>query len=48
MPSSLVIKLLERVAVLEEKVHSLIGYQKWQLGLLSAILAAIAIQKLGR
>lgn len=40
MPSKLedVKKFFERIAVLETKVESLMSYQKWQVGLLTAIL----------
>lgn len=37
MPSSIVIDLLERVAKLEAKVGSLLTYQKWSMGILSAV-----------
>ncbi len=38
MPNDIVIKLIERLAKLETKVESLMSYQKWQVGLLTAIL----------
>ncbi len=40
MPSKLedVKKFFERIAVLEAKVENLMNYQKWQMGLLAAIL----------
>lgn len=38
MPSDIVIKLMEKVAKLEAQVDSLMSYQKWQVGLLTAIL----------
>lgn len=40
MPSKLddVKKFFERIAVLEAKVEGLMTYQKWQMGLLAAIL----------
>lgn len=41
MPNSIVTALLARVAVLEAKVESLIAYQRWQMGFLAAILAAV-------
>lgn len=41
MPTSIVIKLVEDVAKLKAQVANLIWYQKWQMGLLAAILAAV-------
>jgi hypothetical protein len=41
MPSAIVTKLLERVAVLEAQMKSLIRYQNWQMALLTAILTAV-------
>ncbi len=38
MPSDIVVKLLERISKLEAKVENLMAYQKWQVGLLTAIL----------
>lgn len=40
MPTKLrdVEKFFERIAVLEAKVEGLVAYQKWQMGLLAAIL----------
>lgn len=37
MPSSIVTHLIERVAKLEERVKSLVTYQKWSMALLSAV-----------
>lgn len=37
MPSDIVIKLIDRLSKLEAKVESLMNYQKWQVGLLTAI-----------
>lgn len=36
-------KFFERLAVVETQVHSLITYQKWQMGILAAILAGLAL-----
>ena len=41
MPNSIVIELIKKVAKLEERVESLMSYQKWQMGLLTAILLAV-------
>ena len=38
MPSDIVVKLIERIAKLEARMESLMSYQKWQVGLLTAIL----------
>ena len=38
MPSDIVVKLIERISKLEAKVENLMAYQKWQVGLLTAIL----------
>ena len=38
MPSDIVIRLIERLSKLETKVESLMAYQRWQIGLLTAIL----------
>ncbi len=38
MPSDIVVKLIDRIAKLEARVESLMSYQKWQVGLLTAIL----------
>lgn len=37
MPSGIVIDLIERVAKLEAKVGNLLTYQKWSMGILSAV-----------
>lgn len=37
MPNSIVVELIRKVAVLQTKVESLVTYQKWQMGLLTAI-----------
>lgn len=34
-------KFFERLAKLEVRVEGLITYQKWQMGLLAAIIAAV-------
>lgn len=44
MPSDIVVRLIDRIAKLEAKVESLMAYQKWQVGLLTAILL-IAVKK---
>jgi hypothetical protein len=41
MPNSIVVELIRKVAILETKVQELMKYQKWQMGLLTAILAAV-------
>jgi hypothetical protein len=41
MSTSIVNKLIEKVAKLEAKVESLFLYQKWQMALLSLILGTI-------
>lgn len=38
MPSDIVAKLIDRIAKMEARVESLMAYQKWQVGLLTAIL----------
>lgn len=38
MPSDIVVKLIERVKALEVQMGILMSYQKWQIGLLTAIL----------
>jgi hypothetical protein len=37
MPSNIVNNLIARIVALETRVESLLTYQKWQMGLLSAI-----------
>lgn len=41
MPNDIVLRLIEDVAMLKAQVRSLITYQKWQMGALAAILAAV-------
>jgi len=41
MPTGIVIQLIERVAKVETKVESLLVYQKWQMGILGAVLTAV-------
>lgn len=41
MPSELVIKLIERVAIVETKVKQLMSWQKLQTGLLVSIFLAV-------
>lgn len=41
MPSNIVLQLMKQVAALEAKVEGLIVYQKWQMGALAAIFAAV-------
>lgn len=41
MPNSIVTHLIERVARLEAQVASLLTYQKWSMGLLSAVFLLI-------
>lgn len=41
MPSDIVVKLMDRIAKLEARVENLMSYQKWQMGALAAILAAV-------
>ena len=41
MPNNIVVELIRKVAILETKVEELMKYQKWQMGLLTAILAAV-------
>lgn len=43
MPPKMVQDLCDRVARLEVKVEMLIGQQKWQLGLLSTIVAGVIL-----
>ncbi len=43
MPTGIVIQLIERVAKLEAKAESLLIYQKWQMGILGAVLASIVM-----
>lgn len=38
MPSEIVVKLIERISKLETRVENLMSYQRWQVGLLTAIL----------
>jgi hypothetical protein len=38
MPSDIVVKLIDRISKLEARVENLMSYQKWQMGLLTAIL----------
>lgn len=50
MPNKLedVKKFFERIAILETKVENLMAYQKWQLGLLAAILLIAVKQWVGK
>lgn len=41
MPAKVVIDLCERVVKLEAKMVALMTIQKWQLGLLTAIVAGV-------
>ena len=41
MPNEIVIQLLKDVAALKAQVEGLITYQRWQMGALAAILAAV-------
>jgi hypothetical protein len=41
MPTNVVMDLIKRVLVLETKMKLLLDIQKWQLGLLGAILVAV-------
>jgi hypothetical protein len=41
MPNNVVMDLIKRVLVLETKMKLLLDIQKWQLGLLGAILVAV-------
>lgn len=38
MPSDIVLKLIEKVSKLEERVQGLMVYQRWQVGLLTALI----------
>lgn len=38
MPSDIVVRLIDRISKLEARVENLMSYQKWQMGLLTAIL----------
>ena len=38
MPSDIVLKLIEKVSKLEARVESLMSYQRWQVGLLAALI----------
>ncbi len=42
MPSDIVVKLIDRISKLEARVESLMSYQRWQVGLLTAILLMAA------
>jgi hypothetical protein len=41
MPNSIMAALINRVSIVETKVESLLSYQRWQMGFLAAILAAV-------
>lgn len=41
MPNSIVTELIRKVAKLEARVEVLFTYQKWQMGLLTAIFLAV-------
>lgn len=47
MPSTVkdVKKFFERIAVLETQVSNLMTWQKWQMGILAVILAAVILRK---
>lgn len=47
MPSTVkdVKKFFERIAILETQVANLMTWQKWQMGVLAVILAAIVLRK---
>lgn len=38
MPSNIVAQLMRQVSALEARVEALMSYQRWQMGLLAAIL----------
>lgn len=38
MPNDIVLKMIDRLSKLEARVESLMSYQKWQVGLLTALL----------
>jgi hypothetical protein len=48
MPSTVkdVRKFFERIAILETQVKELMTWQKWQMGILAAILAAVVLRRL--
>ncbi len=39
-------RFFERLVVLEQKVADLMRWQKWQMGVLAAILIAIIVRKM--
>lgn len=47
MPSTVkdVKRFFERIAILETQVASLMTWQKWQMGILAVILAAVILRK---
>ncbi len=46
MPSSIAKEFFERLATLEAQVANLMTYQKWQMGILAAILIAVIVRKM--
>lgn len=46
MPTSIAKEFFERLATLEAQVANLMVYQKWQMGILAAILIAVVIRKI--
>jgi hypothetical protein len=41
MPNAIVIELMKEVAVLKSQVKDLMSLQKWQMGMLAMVLAAV-------
>lgn len=46
MPSNIAKEFFERLSAVEAKVESLLIWQKWQLGLLAAVLGAIIVKRI--
>jgi len=46
MPTSIAKEFFERLATLEAQVANLMVYQRWQMGILAAILIAVVIRKI--
>lgn len=45
MPPSVAREFFERLSIVEEQVKALMVWQKWQMGILAIILAAVILKK---
>ncbi len=46
MPRSIAKEFFERLATVEAQITNLMVWQKWQMGILAAILVAVIVRKM--